>query len=232
MLKLLFVAIFISCLSFGVVAQENKQACPSISVAGPTSIVFYGNNAVFSANLDARDVSNINGANITYQWAVSEGEIVNGQGTSSISVRVPSESTNNNLRTTVTITGLPRGCVSEAKEVTPLSPACALPAQADEYGRQPFKDEKARLANVAIQLNANPGFSALFLIYVTPNGSNSFITKRVTNIKNYLAKRFGIAETRLRFVFAKQDSYLTKIYLIPPGAIDDFLGLQSDPKTQ
>jgi hypothetical protein len=230
MRKYFLVAIYIICFAFGAFAQGNKQACPSISVIVPAGVTFYGNDAVFTVNLDRRGVNNINEANLSYQWSVSVGDIEDGQGTPSISVHVPTESTNNNLWATVTITGLPQGCASSFKERTPISPTCALPVTVDEYGRQSFKDERARLANLAIQLNTNPESGALFVIYVTPKESNSFINKRITNIKNYLAKRFSITETRLRFVFAAQYSYQTKIYLIPPGAMNDFPGAEPDLK--
>jgi len=62
------------------------DACPTISVSTPTESVKVGETIMFTAS-----VSGISNSNITYNWTVSAGEIVEGQGTPKIKVKTTRE---------------------------------------------------------------------------------------------------------------------------------------------
>lgn len=58
------------------VAAQDTQACPYISVTGSQS---GKDGATFTVNVDT-------GADVTYNWSISAGSIVEGQGTPTITV--------------------------------------------------------------------------------------------------------------------------------------------------
>jgi hypothetical protein len=224
MLKIPSLIISILFLSVATIAQTNETSvCPSISVNGPEAMVYFGETAIFTAS-----VSSGSDQKITYEWTVGEGTVEHGLRTPSISVRTPIGTTPINLSAVVRIGGLPDGCPNEGKKTVPVAPLCMLAVEADEYGKLAFEDEKPRLDNIATQLGTNPEFEALFIIYVTKSESNALVAAHVKNIKVYFVQKLGINENRLKFVFSKHDFYVTKIYLLPPDAMNDFPDVTDD----
>jgi hypothetical protein len=116
-------------LSISSFAQDKSGTCPVIFIRGPMELIKPGEIANYS--VEAKDEKDLNG--LQYNWSVSDGSIVYGQGTTAVSVRQP----NGNLTVTVEINGLPPGCPKMLSETI----ACALPQpQAilmDEYAVPP-----------------------------------------------------------------------------------------------
>ena len=71
--------------------------CPSVSVAAPYEVEA-GKTAVFTANISGGSLDTV-----TYDWTVSNGEIINGQGTPSITVATVRKMAGNKITATVKI---------------------------------------------------------------------------------------------------------------------------------
>ena len=99
---------------------------------------------------------------------------------------------------------------------------CISPRIVDEYGRLPSQDEKARLSNVASELNGSPNSAALFIIRVTQKESYSSIKNRVNKISKHLAEIERIPKERYKFVFSESDARLTTIYLLSSDTVNNF----------
>lgn len=116
MKRLIFILGFVAAFVISAVAQ-----CPTISVMGPSGITVPGENWIFTAKVEGADLSKIK-----YQWTVSVGKIVSGQGTPIISVPMKEEMLGEAVTATVKIIGLPENCPNTASatgEITDL-PRC------------------------------------------------------------------------------------------------------------
>lgn len=93
---------------FTVNAVVNAQSgCPSINIEGaPSFTVAEGKDAVFSIAAFGKKIDT---ANFTYNWVVSAGTIVSGQGSKSIHVNTKGLK-GQSLTVTVEVGGLPASC--------------------------------------------------------------------------------------------------------------------------
>jgi hypothetical protein len=88
-------------------------SCPTISVISPTESIKAGEIITFEADMSGNLVTDV-----VYNWSVSQGEIIEGQGKSKINVRTTSEMAGSKLTATVDISG--------------TDPACNCPTQVSE----------------------------------------------------------------------------------------------------
>ncbi len=144
------------------IAQEEPDKCPTISVNGPAGIVSPGEIATYVAQVDTKGQK----LSLVYEWSVSAGEIVSGQGTDTIKVKQPDEA----VTATVVIGGLPEGCPNEVSEST-----CGLfPPQPIKLAEIKFplsSGEKRRLKKVTDGFNNAPNDSYfIFIRYRSKTG--------------------------------------------------------------
>lgn len=121
-----------------------------------------------------------------FKWSLSAGKIIDGQGTSTITVNtddlffVP-------VIATLQVAGI--GDCSTSSTCTTEVINCGLGLGAvkfDEYGALSFEDEKARLENFAIQLKNQPGTQGHIIAYDGQGGTSEDIETRLMRTKNYL----------------------------------------------
>lgn len=186
--------------------------CASISVSGPGGVTQPGEQMTFTANVSGGQASNL-----TYNWTVSAGEIVSGQGTSSITVATTRAMANSNVTATVTIGG--------------QDPACDCPATAndsgaiagfpeavliDEYGNIPNDQIRGRLDTFFADLANNPDSQG----YVITYGTDRQARVREALIRNHMRLR-SVDESRVTFVRGgvhESGTVYTKLYRVPAGA--------------
>lgn len=104
---LLLLSIFFTILS------ASAQNCPGISVVPYTDEVTAGDTLIITA------VTKFLKSNVTYQWKVNTGEIVEGQGTARILVKTVNAD-GPFITATVTLDGLPAGCANTASASSEL----------------------------------------------------------------------------------------------------------------
>jgi hypothetical protein len=163
-------------------------------------------------------VANVSGADVTYNWTVSAGQIVSGQGTSSITVSTTSEMAGQNVTATVEIGGSAIDpechCTTSASETAPVAPPIGN-TDIDQFGPQKPDEIKARLDNFYIALNNSPGSVGYIINYGTPaqvKATEAQIKKAIT-FRKYPMSLF-------RFVQGPDtgEGIRTKFVLVPPGA--------------
>jgi hypothetical protein len=201
-------------LAFAVSAQTNQNSsCPTIDVSGGGA-VRPGDTMTFAAN-----IGGIDSKTISYQWSVSSGTIISGQGAPVIEVDTTGL-TDENITATVEIKDLPEGCDGKRSEVGAVSRGCGLPITIDKYGRLPFREEKARLNAVALELEKNKNAMAVFIFYITGRDSRQALEKRILNISKYLNETHKIPKERFKILSGgTMDSYITQIYLTPVNSL-------------
>lgn len=203
-MKYIFPLILITfLLSVVVFAQGNDDNCPKISVEGPSHAPRVGDVFKYRATVSGLLSKPI------YEWTVSSGTIIKGQGTDEIETIYQNRGWG--ITATVEIKGLPKNCQSFASDTSP-TPDGGDPAMTDQYSVLTWKRETTRLDAVKVDMRKYPNAQVYFLIY-EPKKNDPIVKTRIERIKKY----FGSDRERLTFTIFESKIRQTKIYLVPPG---------------
>jgi hypothetical protein len=89
----------------------------------------------------------------------------------------------------------------------------------DEYGDIPFSDEKARLDNLAIQLQNQPTFIAWYVVYGGRRSCIDEARSRAVRAKAYLIKKHGISADRVMWIDGGyREDFEVEIWVWPRSA--------------
>ena len=184
--------------------------CATVSVYGPENIT-EGAPATFTASLSGGGA----GINAAYDWTVTNGTIIGGQGTNMITVDTKGMG-GQAITATVNIAGMPPNCGHTASfTVTPGVPVKAK--KFDEYPDVNFNDEKARLDNFAIQLQGEPGSTGYIIAYGNKAGPSGGV--RADRAKEYLVGSRGIDATRIVVLDGGcRNDLNVELWIVPTGA--------------
>lgn len=229
-MKIFLLISILSLGAFSIAAQApTPDKCPSIEVIGPSTISSPGDTIEFKAGIK----NYAHPENLSYNWLVSLGEIVKGQGTSAIQVKKPEDSAGSNVTATVEIIGLPAGCENKASETEPIDDRSAVtqdvddgvacdgrPYTVDEFGRIPIRsDMKARIDNFFIVFNKAPGNFGLISIHLDKNESARRRLAYVNQIYSLAAElKPGLKD--IYFSVYKEQDYTAarlQIFSFPPN---------------
>jgi hypothetical protein len=125
---------------------SSESPCPTISVSCPSE---NGSTLMFGARVSG------SWSNLTFKWTVSNGKIVSGQGTSSVTIDVRGFE-GQSVTATVEVGGLPDKTCLNVASCTLAVCGLRVPRKIDEYGNLSLKEERARFDNFAAQLQTNP----------------------------------------------------------------------------
>jgi len=106
-------------------STQRNNPCPTISVSCPGDV---GKSITFTATVNNLNPSLV----LTYNWEVSAGSIIEGQGTKDIKVSLPSDG--QPVTATVSIGGFNRDCPTTASCTTPIILKAPPAVLVDSYG--------------------------------------------------------------------------------------------------
>ena len=197
-----------------------KSPCPfPVNISGPDKvtegeIITYTADVVYSGN-----------SAVNYTWVVSpsSARVISGLGTPTLSV----DSTGlGGQRITATLTAddgsSDPACVQNAQAVSiiaPLKKVAIVAREFDECNNCTFDDQKARLDNLAVELQNDPSTRAYVIAYggrMSPVGQ---VEKLMSRARDYLVTQRGIDASRLSVVnggFRENDS--VELWIVPSGA--------------
>lgn len=212
MRKIFIASIFV--FAFCVCAFGQVSNCPTISVTGPSSATQLGETATFTAN-----VSRIEMSKIEYQWSIDKGTIVEGQGTSTVTVSTEGLE-DSTVTALVEIKGFPEGCPnSDAETTIPFDPPWSVLIDELEISSKPINME--RLNAWIAELKGNPDSTMYFVTYT----NEKFSSEKIRQNENRIKKQFTdekIATDRLVFVNSKNsdndEKNIIRVWRIPLGA--------------
>jgi hypothetical protein len=196
------IIIFFTC-SF---AQSEEPDCPVVRVEGLT-LIEINKPLIFRAVFD-KDIKNYD---IKYEWAVSKGEIIAGQGTATIRAAY-----SDSLTATVKISGLPEYCYNLASESVYFD----LPPQAillDEFSDSDIKINELKLAAFANKLMGDPNAQGFIKVDFDKGISQNKIKRKFSQIAKRLQSH-QIEKEYLTFAIGKKGNNLTQFWLVPAGA--------------
>lgn len=117
--------------------RAYSQDCPGIVVTCPDSGL--GPTLTFFANVSGSSPS----AKLSFNWTVSSGKIISGQGTASIVVD-NTEARGQGMTGTVEVVGIPKECGNKSSCSIIVCPGPAA-RKFDEYGDLTWAEEQARI---------------------------------------------------------------------------------------
>jgi PEGA domain len=197
-----------------------KSPCPfPVNISAPSQVT-EGEIITFTA-----DVTYTGTAPIKYTWKVTpaSASIINGLGTATLNV----DSTGlGGQRIIATLTAddgsSDPACVQSAQAVAVIAPIKKIAIVAREYdecNHCTFDDQKARLDNLAVELQNDPTTRAYIIAYggrMSPVGQ---VEKLMTRAREYIVTQRGISASRLTVVnggFREDDS--VELWIVPSGA--------------
>lgn len=185
-------------------------SCPTVTVTCPDSAT---ENApvTFTANLSGGS------ANVTptYNWTVSAGRIISGEGTTSITVDTAGLA-GQTIRATLDVGGYGMPCPASCSVSLPID---LKPRKFDEYYDIARNDEKARLDNYAIQLQSEPGAQGYIIIYPSEKAKSNAAQERATRISDYLVNSRGIDASRFTVTMGRaRENWMIELWIVPQGA--------------
>lgn len=206
------------------VVSRAAQQCPAIKVSCPDSIR-PGEEVTFNAEVDtaASDIKN------TFKWEVSAGTITGGQGTRSLKIDSTGLGGGQTITATVEVGGLPATC--ERKTSCSVSVVQVIGCGLDEYGDIPFEDEKARLDNLAIELQNDPTAEGYLICYGGRVGYEGEAQSRCDRAKDYISKTRDIEASRVVTVDGGfRESLTVRLIVVPSGATPPAPSPTVDPR--
>jgi hypothetical protein len=208
----------INCVAFSsipIVVTEcppPPPACPTINIVCPESVK-EGEMATFSTTITGGRPAP--GMTTSYDWTVSCGKIMSGQGTPTITVDSTGCS-GQTIQSSVNLTGFGIPCPANCSVAIPIM---NKPRKFDEYYDIARNDEKARLDNYAIQLQQEPGSQGYVFVYPSRKGGSTQAQARAQRIIDYLVTSRGIDSHRLVVTMGPaHDGWLTELWVVPEGA--------------
>lgn len=184
-----------------------QTECPKISLTGPSGITEPGGPITFTATVEPA------GADLKYNWSISDGRLLSGQGTLSIEVETPKR--DYNITATLEINGLPAGCSKYVSETAGLAIDYKLELL-DEFRGPVAVDDDAelRFKSLEIRLRNEPGSKAVIVLYY----KNA--RQRETDKRTILKYIHPFVRARIFFVNGPDQGArpFIKIWLVPLGA--------------
>lgn len=208
MTKSILIIIFITLFGTAIFAQ-NDSGCPILHITGPPGVTKLGETATFSASLSG----DYDEQKIRFNWSVDQGEIIEGQGTTVITVSTAGLE-DSTITATVEISGLPEKCGLLSASETGI-PDCGMPIESlSSIADETDEEIKVIIDSYIVRLKNNPNSTLFLLSY----GSGKEIEKRENKIKSLL-KNCSINLNMIVFLSKEENEKIrTEAYLAPPGA--------------
>lgn len=150
-----------------------------------------------------------------YNWTVSGGRIIEGQGTSTIRVDTTGLA-GQSLTATLSMGGYTLDCSATCSVQFPVPVECR---KFDEFPAIARNDEKARLDNYAIELQNDPMSTAYVIVYPGQRGRPGDVQKHTARIVDYLVNSRGINAQRIvTLVGPSRGDLLVELWICPQGA--------------
>ena len=151
----------------------------------------------------------------SYNWTVSGGRIMSGQGTLSITVDTTGLA-GQTLRANLDVDGFGTPCPQTCAVAIPI---VNKPRKFDEYYDIARNDEKARLDNYAIQLQAEPGSQGYVIVYPSRKAKGDQAQQRAQRIVDYLVNTRGLDTRRVVTIMGPaREGWVIELWVVPEGA--------------
>jgi hypothetical protein len=188
-----------------------RPVCPTAVIVCPENVLA-DEPLTFSTTV----TGGLAGVAPLYNWTVSAGKIVQGQGTGSITVDTTGL-TGQTVKATVSIGGYNLECSASCAVSIPVS---VHPARKfDEFPDITSNDERARLDNFMIELKTDPTSTAYVIVYPSRRDRTGDVQTHTRRIVDYLVNSRGLDARRIvTLVGPPRGKLLVELWNMPQGA--------------
>lgn len=188
-----------------------RPVCPAVAVTGPAAVGI-DQPVTFTSNY----TGGTPGITPVYNWTVSAGTIVEGQGTDRIKVDTTGLS-GQTIRASLSLGGYNLECAADYAVTLPMPRLVSR--RFDEFPDIARNDEKARLDNFAIEMQNDPGATAYVIVYPGKSNKRREVQEHSGRVVEYLVNSRGLDQRRIvTLVGPKRDQLNVELWLTPQGA--------------
>ncbi|HQU83914.1 MAG TPA: hypothetical protein PKY59_12340 [Pyrinomonadaceae bacterium] len=208
-------------LSLSVFTQTAEISCPEFELILPAGLVAFGS----PVNLSVKSNQNIENLKLNYEWTISNGKILKGQGTSEIVyLNEEYKSDMEIIQVSVKIVEMPNYCTKTnfSDTFNVVLTNYDRVDTVDSFGKLKFDELQARIDNFFIEINNNPGFEGLINIKFNKKDDRKEKTTLLKNIEKCIKyRKYDISRISLA-ISEKEDEQLTIFTIIPPEDVPKF----------
>jgi hypothetical protein len=187
-----------------------RPVCPNVAIYCP-DVQQAGAPITFTASVSGGTP----GITPVYNWKISAGTILSGQGTPTITVDTAGLA-GQPISAVVEVAGYNLECRASCQASVP---APINPTKFDEIGEVQRDDEKARLDVFAIELQNSPSATGYVIAYGSRNRRFGTGQQRGDRAKEYLVTTRGISASRIVVLDGgPRTTGSLQLWLVPPGA--------------
>ncbi|HYK20111.1 MAG TPA: hypothetical protein VEV42_05220 [Pyrinomonadaceae bacterium] len=189
-----------------------QPVCPAIEIVCPTNVAL-DQPLTFNSRMSGGVPANITPV---YNWTISAGTIIAGQGTDTIKVDTTGLG-GQTVRASLSIGGYNLECAADCAVSMPLPKLNSR--RFDEFPDIARNDEKARLDNFAIELQNDPTATAYVVVYPGKSGKRGEVQQHASRIIEYLVNSRQLDQRRIvTLVGPAKDKLAVELWITPQGA--------------
>ena len=188
-----------------------RPACPAIEVVCPTNVAL--NEPL---TFRATTAGGVPSSNPIYNWSISAGTIMEGQGTDTIKVDTTGLA-GETVRATLSMGGYTLECSADCAVSIPLPRIYSR--KFDEFPDISRNDEKARLDNFGIELQSDPKATGYVIVYPGRTSKRSDVQHHASRVVEYLVHSRGLDQSRIvTLVGPQREELFVQLWITPQGA--------------
>ena len=191
---------------------EVRPVCPAIEISCPTYVAI-DQPLTFTSRYSGGVPANVTPV---YNWTVSAGTIIEGQGTDTIKVDTKGLG-GQTVRAYLSMGGYNLECAADCAVSIPLPKMVSR--KFDEFPDISRNDEKARLDNFAIELQNDPTATGYVIVYPGRASKRAEVQDHFGRVIDYLVHSRQIDQNRIKTIEGpKRDQLHVELWITPQGA--------------
>lgn len=191
---------------------EVRPVCPAIEISCPTNVAI-DQPLTFTSRYSGGVPANIAPV---YNWTVSAGTIIEGQGTDTIKVDTKGLA-GQSVTASLSMGGYNLECAADCSVAIPLPKREGF--RFDEFPDIARNDEKARLDNFAIALQNDPSSTGYVIVYPGRTSKRAEVQDHFGRVIDYLVNSRNMDTSRIRTIEGpKKDQLSVQLWITPQGA--------------
>jgi hypothetical protein len=191
---------------------EVRPVCPAIEISCPTNVTI-DQPLTFKSTYSGGIPANVTPV---YNWTVSAGTIIAGQGTDTITVDTKGLA-GQTVRASLSMGGYNLECAADCMISIPLPKMVSR--KFDEFPDISRNDEKARLDNFGIELQNDPTATGYVIVYPGRTSKRAEVQDHFGRVIDYLVHSRQIDQSRIKTIEGpKRDELHVELWITPQGA--------------
>lgn len=191
---------------------EVKPVCPAIEITCPTNVAV-DQPLTFTSRYSGGTPASVQPV---FNWTVSAGTIIEGQGTDTIKVDTKGLS-GQTVRASLSMGGYNLECAADCAVSIPLPKLTSR--KFDEFPDISRNDEKARLDNFGIELQNDPTATGYVIVYPGRKSKRAEVQDHFAHIVDYLVHSRGMDKSRIVTLEGPaRDHLFVELWITPQGA--------------